>query len=49
MPRSSALWMTARVGLEVDAAAEIVAAEADRRDAQAGPAEIAVFHRMRLR
>ena len=32
-------------GVDVDAAAEVVAAEADGRDAQAGLAEIANFHR----
>ena len=44
MPRSSALWMTLRGRLEVDAAAEIVAAEPDGRDAQARLAEVALLH-----
>ena len=35
--------------LEVDAAAEVVAAEADQRDAQARAADVAQFHYVSLR
>ena len=44
MPRSIALWITLREVFEVGALAEIVAAEADGGNAQAGAAEIANLH-----
>ena len=44
MPRSSALWITLREVSRSSALAEIVAAEADGGNTQAGAAEIANLH-----
>ena len=44
MPRSIALWITLREVFQIGALAEIVAAEADGGNAQAGAAEIANLH-----